>query len=128
MLREHFGITIAVAKLSTILRLGPGARRHTETSCSMLSRDPDINGGDLCITGTRIPIWILWDARSGSNFQEYIDNLRMDYPNLSPEQIKAALQYAFSHPSEIDKDRFRHEVEECEGSETERQLAHPREQ
>lgn len=101
------------------------ARRHTETSCSMLSRDPDINGGDLCITGTRIPIWILWDARSGSNFQEYIDNLRMDYPNLSPEQIKAALQYAFSHPSEIDKDRFRHEVEECEGSETERQLAHP---
>lgn len=106
--------------------VGPGARRHTETSCSMLSRDPDINGGDLCITGTRIPIWILWDARSGSNFQEYIDNLRMDYPNLSSEQIKAALQYAFSHPSEIDKDRFRHEVEECEGSETERQLAHPR--
>ena len=92
----------------------------------MLSRDPDINGGDLCITGTRIPIWILWDARSGSNFQEYIDNLRMDYPNLSSEQIKAALQYAFSHPSEIDKDRFRHEVEECEGSEIERQLAHPR--
>jgi len=99
---------------------------QTRLERSMLSRDPDINGGDLCITGTRIPIWILWDARSGSNFQEYIDNLRMDYPNLSSEQIKAALQYAFSHPSVIDKDRFRHEVEECEGSETERQLAHPR--
>lgn len=77
---------------------------------NMFSRDPYINGGDLCITGTRIPVWVLWDARSGSNFQEYIDNLQMDYPSLSTDQIKSALQYAFGHPVEIDKDRLRHEV------------------
>ena len=74
------------------------------------TRDPYINGGDLCITGTRIPVWVLWDARSGSSFQEYIDNLQMDYPSLSTDQIKSALRYAFGHPVEIDKDRLRHEV------------------
>ena len=60
---------------------------------------PDVCGGEACIVRTRIPVWLLEQARrSGSTEQE----LLAAYPTLRAEDLVNAWAYARSHPAEID--------------------------
>jgi uncharacterized protein (DUF433 family) len=53
--------------------------------------DPRICRGKPCIRGTRIEIAIILDSLAeGATAEEIIDH----YPQLSPEDIRAALAYA----------------------------------
>lgn len=56
-----------------------------------LSRKPDVCGGEICATGTRIPVTVILDslAEGASN-----DEVLASYPSLRVEHIKAALAYA----------------------------------
>ena len=56
-----------------------------------ISIDPKICHGKPCIKGTRIPIFVILDAlAAGMTYEE----ISKDYPPVTSDDIKAALQYA----------------------------------
>ena len=56
-----------------------------------ISIDPKICHGKPCIKGTRIPIFVILDAlAAGMTYEE----ISKDYPPITSDDIKAALQYA----------------------------------
>ena len=56
-----------------------------------LSSNPLICGGDICVSGTRIPVTVVLDSLAEGSTRE--DILR-SYPSLRPEHIDATLAYA----------------------------------
>jgi len=52
--------------------------------------DPDLHSGEPCIKGTRIPVSILVDSLADMS----MDELLAEYPQLSREDLQAALHYA----------------------------------
>ena len=55
-----------------------------------LSRDPSVCGGELCATGTRVPVTVILDSLGeGSTPEETLKS----YPALRAEHIRAALAY-----------------------------------
>lgn len=61
---------------------------------------PDVCGGEACIVRTRIPVWLLVQARRLGASD--IDILR-SYPTLRVEDLANAWAYARSHADEIDQ-------------------------
>ena len=55
-----------------------------------ISIDPKICHGKPCIKGTRIPIFVILDALAAGMTCEEISK---DYPPVTSDDIKAALQY-----------------------------------
>jgi uncharacterized protein (DUF433 family) len=65
--------------------------------------NPKILGGKPVFKGTRIPIYIILQMlRGGSSFAEIIK----EYPRLSVEDIKAALDYSLYLVNEPDEEIF----------------------
>jgi uncharacterized protein (DUF433 family) len=61
---------------------------------------PDTCGGEPCLVRTRIPVWVLVQARRlGSSDAE----LLRSYPTLRAEDLAAAWAYARVHSAEIDQ-------------------------
>jgi uncharacterized protein (DUF433 family) len=56
-----------------------------------LSSSPQICGGEICATGTRIPVTAILDSLAEGATREQI---LYSYPSLSPNHIIAALAYA----------------------------------
>ena len=53
--------------------------------------DPSIHHGEPCIRGTRVPVaTVLGSLADGMSAEEVLQ----EYPQLSPEDIRAALEYA----------------------------------
>lgn len=67
---------------------------------SRISKDPDRCGGDACIRGHRIPVWVLVNYRRLAGGDA--DILRA-YPSLSPADLEAAWEYAAANPEEIER-------------------------
>jgi uncharacterized protein (DUF433 family) len=64
-----------------------------------IDRRPDVCGGEACIVRTRIPVWLLEQARRlGSSEQ----TLLAAYPSLRAEDLVNAWAYARSHVAEIE--------------------------
>src|SRR5271167_499774 len=61
---------------------------------------PDVCGGEACIVRTRIPVWLLENARR-SGVAEQV--LLASYPTLRAEDLVNAWNYARSHGTEIDR-------------------------
>jgi uncharacterized protein (DUF433 family) len=60
---------------------------------------PDVCDGEACIVRTRIPVWLLEQARRlGVSEQE----LLAAYPSLRAEDLVNAWNYARAHAAEID--------------------------
>ena len=56
-----------------------------------ITADPGVMGGKACIRGMRIPVSLIVNlVANGMTAPEIID----DYPDLEPEDIRQALQYA----------------------------------
>jgi len=61
---------------------------------------PGVCGGEPCIVRTRIPVWVLEQARRlGSREQE----LLRSYPTLRAEDLANAWAYVRSHRAEIEE-------------------------
>ena len=57
---------------------------------NILSSDPDVMGGAICFTDTRIPVDILLDnVAAGIGWEEFYDA----YPDLTPAMVKPVLQW-----------------------------------
>ena len=57
----------------------------------LLTSDPNICGGEICASGTRIPVTVILDSLAeGSSREEILQS----YPSLKPAHLDAALAYA----------------------------------
>jgi uncharacterized protein (DUF433 family) len=57
----------------------------------VLSADPDVQGGAVVFTGTRVPLKNLIDyLEAGDSLEEFLD----DFPSVTREQAIAALELA----------------------------------
>ena len=70
------------------------------TVTDRITKIPDICGGDACIRGHRIPVWVLVGYRKlGLSDPEVLRN----YPTLTLDDLQAAWEYAAAHPEEIEQ-------------------------
>jgi uncharacterized protein (DUF433 family) len=67
---------------------------------SGIDTDPQVSGGEPCIVRTRIPVWVLEQARRLGTSES--DILR-SYPNLKAEDLTNAWAYVRAHRQEIEK-------------------------
>lgn len=61
---------------------------------------PDINGGEPCIVRTRIPVWVLVQARQLGASEA---DLLRGYPTLRAEDLANAWAYVRVHREEIEQ-------------------------
>lgn len=58
---------------------------------SLVSRNPEIMGGALCFTGTRVPVKNLFDYLEGtSSLEDFVE----DFPSVPRAQVIAVLEEA----------------------------------
>ena len=71
-----------------------------------VENNPGVCGGETCIVRTRIPIWVLEQARRlGVSESELLRN----YPSLRAEDLANAWAYVRSHRDEIERQIRDHE-------------------
>lgn len=71
-----------------------------------IDADPAVCGGEPCIARTRIPVWLLVQARRlGTSEAEIL----AAYPTLRAEDLVSARAYAQLHAGEIDDQIAAHE-------------------
>ena len=64
-----------------------------------ITKTADVCGGEACIAGTRIAVWLLIEARRlGINEVQ----LLQDYPHISAADLVNAWIYADAYPEEIE--------------------------
>lgn len=61
---------------------------------------PGVQGGDPCIVRTRIPVWVLEQARRLGATEA---DLLADYPSLRAEDLVNAWAYVRAHRDDIDR-------------------------
>jgi uncharacterized protein (DUF433 family) len=61
---------------------------------------PGVMGGAPCIARTRIPVWLLEQARRLGSRES---DLLLNYPTLTAQDLANAWSYVRSHPTEIDR-------------------------
>lgn len=67
---------------------------------SAIERIPGVCGGDPCIAGTRILVWVLEQCRQlGMSVTEILE----DYPTIQPKDILAAWEFGAMHHDEIER-------------------------
>jgi uncharacterized protein (DUF433 family) len=66
---------------------------------SPIEKRARVCGGDACITGTRIPVWLLEQAR---RLKTPTEQLLRSYPALTAESLNEAWAYAKANRTEID--------------------------
>ncbi len=57
----------------------------------LISRDPEVMSGELCFTGTRVPVRNLFDYLEGSST---LDDFLEDFPSISRGRAVAVLEAA----------------------------------
>lgn len=101
---ELLGLTPAEkARIITLLS------QSLANSWQGIEKTPGVCGGRACIKNTRIPVWVLVNARNlGISEIELLDN----YPTLSAEDLTNAWRYYQVFTNEIDNDIQENEEEE----------------
>jgi uncharacterized protein (DUF433 family) len=65
-----------------------------------VTRTPGVGGGDACIRGTRIMVWLLVAMQKDGKDDAA---LLADYPTLTPADLDAAWDYYRRHPVEVEQ-------------------------
>jgi len=72
-----------------------------------LTRREGVCGGVLCISGTRIPVWVLEQCR---RLNQSLEQILEDFPFLRSADVTAAWDYADAHLDEVSR-----QIQENEG-------------
>jgi uncharacterized protein (DUF433 family) len=65
-----------------------------------IEKNESVLGGEACVVRTRIPVWVLVQARrSGASEADLLKN----YPSLRAEDLANAWVYARAYPDEIER-------------------------
>jgi len=77
------------------------AREPQQTEHPHITKTPGVCGGDPCIKGHRIPVWLIavWQIKLGYDAEE----IQQIYPQLTLAEIHDALSYYYDHKDEIDE-------------------------
>lgn len=71
----------------------------TDTPMTGIEKTLGVNGGDACIAGTRIPVWVLEEMRrQGATEAEILE----DFPSLTPGQLAHAWACVKKQQAEIE--------------------------
>lgn len=65
-----------------------------------IETNPNVCGGEPCLVGTRIPVWVLEQARRLGSTES---NLLQAYPMLRSKHLASAWSYVDSHSEEIEQ-------------------------
>jgi len=65
-----------------------------------IDSQPGVSGGEACIVRTRVPVWVLVQARHLGTTEA---DLLRSYPTLRAEDLSNAWSYYRSHREEIDQ-------------------------
>jgi len=103
---EH-AVTLSSQTYETIAQLAQVRQRTigqvisdlVSQPATYITARPGAQGGEPCISGTRIPVWVL--AAMYKQGDTATDILAA-YPNLNAAQVHAALSYYYEHRSEVD--------------------------
>ncbi|NJN21180.1 MAG: DUF433 domain-containing protein [Leptolyngbya sp. RL_3_1] len=88
-------LALTVAEKAQAIQLLLKSISHTWAG---IEKTPGICGGDARIANTRIPVWVLVQARNlGSSEAELLAN----YPSLTAADLTNAWTYAAAYPQEI---------------------------
>lgn len=61
---------------------------------------PGVCGGDACVRGMRIPVWLLEEGRrNGTTGAQFLQA----HPDLTMEDLAHAWRYVAEHPEEIER-------------------------
>lgn len=63
-----------------------------------ITKTPGVCGGEACIAGTRIAVWLLVEAQQIGLSEA---QLLQDYPHITAADLVNAWAYADAHPEEI---------------------------
>ena len=74
--------------------------RHLGEAFPGIESTPDVCGGEPCIVRTRIPVWVLVQARRLGTSEA---DLLRSYPTLRAEDLANAWAYARAHQGEIEQ-------------------------
>lgn len=70
------------------------------TTTGRISKAPGVCGGDACVHGHRIPVWVLIGyQRTGATDADVLTY----YPQLTEADLAAAWEYAAAHHDEIEQ-------------------------
>ena len=70
---------------------------------------PEVCGGAACIVRTRIPVWVLENARRLGTSEA---DLLRDYPSLTAQDLANAWAYVRSHREEIEREITENEADD----------------
>jgi uncharacterized protein (DUF433 family) len=102
-----YAVTLSSQTYQAIAQLAQATQRTMDQVISDLAAQPiiyiesrpGVQGGEPCIKGTRIPVWVLAALhKQGDTAEEILEA----YPNLSAAQVHAALSYYYEHRAEVD--------------------------
>ncbi len=74
-----------------------------------IEKTPGVCGGSACLANTRMPVWLLAQARRGGVSEA---DLLLDYPALRAEDLVNAWAYVSTHQAEIEEDIRQNETDE----------------
>ena len=103
----EYAVTLSAQTYRLLARLAESTQRTPEQVISDLAEQPSayitkrpgVQGGDPCIRGTRIPVWVLAAMhKQGDTVEDILDG----YPNLTAAQVHAAISYYYEHRAAID--------------------------
>ena len=66
-----------------------------------ISHTPGVCGGKACIRNTRIPVWMIMEAKQAGASDL---TLLQDFPALNAEDLTNAMRYYQGHVAEIEQD------------------------
>ena len=69
------------------------------TGAKGIAKTPGVCGGEACIAGTRIAVWLLIEARRLGISEA---QLLQDYPHISAADLVNAWAYADAYPQEME--------------------------
>ncbi len=103
---EH-SITLTSPTYQLLAQLAQTTRQTIARLIADLAEQPGVyietragvQGGEPCIRGTRVPVWVLAALHKQGDTAE---DLLEAYPHLSAEQVYAALSYYYAHRAAID--------------------------
>ncbi len=92
---EHQFLSLSLADRAEIVQ---GLTKTLSISGKGISKTPGICGGEACIAGTRIAVWLLVEAQQLGISEA---QLLQDYPHITAADLVNAWAYADAHFEEI---------------------------
>ncbi len=104
---NEYAVTLSSQTYQVVARLAQAAQQTMDQVISSLLAQPatyiearpGVQGGEPCLRGTRIPVWVLAAMHKQG---DTADDILEAYPNLSAAQVHAALAYYYEHRAEVD--------------------------